>query len=204
MYYKSTPAFIRSLYHSLEWRINTSEKEIFLTFDDGPHPEITNWVLTELEKFKAKATFFCVGDNIKKYPDVYARIIKSGHSTGNHTYNHLNGWFTSTVEYAKNVKQCARLVQSNLFRPPYGKLTRTQIKHLNKYYRIIMWDMLSCDFDKKANKEKCLSNLLKNTSSGSIVVFHDSEKANEKLQFMLPVFLEYFSEKNFQFKAINS
>ncbi|MGI8892947.1 MAG: polysaccharide deacetylase family protein [Bacteroidia bacterium] len=202
MYYQNTPSFIRNIYHSLEWKINTKEKVIYLTFDDGPHPEITNWVLQELKKYKATATFFCVGENVKKYPDIYDSILKDGHVTGNHTYNHLNGWFTSSIDYAKNVKTCAHLVKSNLFRPPYGKLTRTQIKHLNKYYRIIMWDVLSCDFDVKTDKKKALSQLLKGSNNGSIVVFHDSEKAKEKLQYMLPVYLNYFIKKNYTFKSI--
>ena len=203
MYYKNTPDFIKNIYHSLEWKINTSEKKIYLTFDDGPHPEITPWIIDELNKFNAKATFFCVGENVKKFSDTYDLILQNGHTTGNHTYNHLNGWFTSTINYIKNVKNCSQVVKSNLFRPPYGKLTRTQIKHLNKYYRIIMWSNLSCDFDLNADKEKCLSNLLKNSNSGSIIVFHDSEKAKEKMQFMLPQVLKFFSEKGFEFKAIS-
>jgi peptidoglycan-N-acetylglucosamine deacetylase len=203
MYYRQTPSFIRKIYHSLEWRINTSEKEIFLTFDDGPNPEITPFVLKELNKYNAKATFFCVGENVDKYPDIYKLILEEGHATGNHTYNHLNGWYTSAIEYAKNVKNCSQIVKSELFRPPYGKLTPIQIKHLNKFYRIIMWDVLSCDFDVKFEKKKALSQLLKGSKKGSIVVFHDSEKAKEKLRFMLPQFLEYFAEKEFNFKAIN-
>ena len=202
MYYKNTPGFITNIYHSLEWKINTPQKEIYLTFDDGPHPEITPWVISELNKFDARATFFCVGENVERFSDTYKLILKNGHTTGNHTYNHLNGWFTSTINYVKNIKKCAQVVHSGLFRPPYGKLTRTQIKHLNKYYRIIMWSNLSCDFDSDADEKKCLNNLLKNSSSGSIVVFHDSEKAKAKMQYMLPKFLNYFSEKGFEFKAI--
>jgi peptidoglycan-N-acetylglucosamine deacetylase len=202
MYYQQTPFFIRKIYHSLEWRINTSKKEIFLTFDDGPNPEITPFVLKELNKYNAKATFFCVGENVDKYPYIYKLILEEGHATGNHTYNHLNGWFTSTIEYAKNVKNCSQIVKSDLFRPPYGKLTPTQIKHLNKYYRIIMWDVLSCDFDVKVEKKKALSQLLKGSKNGSIVVFHDSEKAKEKLQFMLPRYLDNLAERNYKFKSI--
>jgi peptidoglycan-N-acetylglucosamine deacetylase len=202
---------------------NKSKGEIYLTFDDGPIPEITPWVLSTLKKYKAKATFFCVGANIKKHPHILQQIIAEGHSIGNHSFNHLNGWKTKTKKYIENIEMCAQEIVNGvnnhqlssllhtplLFRPPYGKMKQSQYSHLigsgplNTQYSIIMWDVLSGDFDQKISEEKCLKNVLTKTREGSIVVFHDSIKAKKNLVYVLPKFLEYFSEKGFAFSCLN-
>ena len=200
------------IFSKYTWRFSISKKEIYLTFDDGPTPEITTFVLNELKKHNAKATFFCIGKNISTHPEIFKQIIKEDHSVGNHTQNHLNGWKNKTQDYIKNTLEVERILQLsnfktlklNLFRPPYGKIKQKQAKYLlSKGYKIIMWSVLSGDFDTNLSKEKCLQNVLKNTSNGSIVVFHDSVKAAEKVKYVLPKVLEYFSKKGFQFKAID-
>jgi len=199
--------------------------DIFLTFDDGPTPEITPWVLSTLKQFNAKATFFCIGANIEKHPEVFRQIISEGHAVGNHTYSHLNGWKVPTKEYLDNVSKCESSIkgyqlsvisnQSNshrtpvtdyrlpLFRPPYGKIKRSQISLLTSHFSLIMWDVLSGDFDEKLSEEKCLKNVLTYTREGSIVVFHDSVKAKEKLFYVLPKALEHFGEKGFEFQRLS-
>lgn len=200
------------------WRFSLDKKEIYLTFDDGPTPKITQFVLDELKKYKAKATFFCIGKNIVSHPKIFNNILADEHSIGNHTQNHLNGWKHSIKAYLENVLECDNIISSavekyknsklktqnsKLFRPPYGKIKNSQAKDLlQKGYKIIMWDVLSADFDTSISKEKCLENVLKNTKNGSIIVFHDSVKAAEKVQFVLPKVLEEFSKKGFVFKAI--
>ncbi|AUC86690.1 polysaccharide deacetylase family protein [Polaribacter sp. ALD11] len=193
------------------WRFSLDTKEIYLTFDDGPTPEITDFVLDELKKYEAKATFFCIGKNIVNHPDIFKRIIIEGHAVGNHTQNHLKGWCTKNGSYLENVDLCEETItkfndatiKQKLFRPPYGKIKKSQAKEiLKKGYKIIMWTVLSADFDTSISNEKCLQNVLKNTESGSIIVFHDSVKASEKLKYVLPKVLKKFSEKGFCFKAI--
>lgn len=192
------------------WRFSIQKKEIFLTFDDGPTKEITDFVLDELKKYNAKATFFCIGKNIENHSKTFNRILKEKHSIGNHTQNHLNGWKTNTETYLNNVLKCEDTIfseirknNSKLFRPPYGKIKKRQAKALRKKgYSIIMWDVLSADFDTSISKEKCLKNVLANTKKGSIIVLHDSVKASEKVKFILPELLEYFTKKGFKFKAI--
>jgi peptidoglycan/xylan/chitin deacetylase (PgdA/CDA1 family) len=200
------------IFSKYTWRFSISKKEIYLTFDDGPTPEITTFVLNELKKHNAKATFFCIGKNISTHPEIFKQIIKEDHSVGNHTQNHLNGWKNKTQDYIKNTLEVERILQLsnfktlklNLFRPPYGKIKQKQAKYLlSKGYKIIMWSVLSGDFDTNLSKEKCLQNVLKNTSNGSIVVFHDSVKAAEKVKYVLPKVLEYFSKRGFEFKAID-
>ena len=180
------------------------EKKIYLTFDDGPHPVATSFVLEELKKYNAKATFFCIGKNVADYPFIYEQIIDEGHRVGNHTYNHLNGWKTNDEEYINNVVLAKKLIDSNLFRPPYGRATKFQLKLLINQYALhpIMWTVLSGDFDSKLSKENCLLNVLKKSREGSIVVFHDSEKAYEKIQYVLPRVLSHFSERGYQFETI--
>ncbi len=199
------------IFSKYTWRFPSNKKEIFLTFDDGPTPEITEFVLDELKKYNAKATFFCIGKNIKNHPDIFGKIVSEGHSIGNHTQNHLKGWKTNSKNYIENVLECENIIlseveksqQFKLFRPPYGKIKKNQAKKLlEKKYKIIMWDVLSADFDTTISKEKCLQNVLKNTTRGSIIVFHDSIKAAEKMQYALPIVLKEFSEKGFIFKAI--
>ena len=203
MYLVKTPNVIQSLFPNYTWRIPTEEKVIYLTFDDGPIPEVTPWVLAQLASFDAKATFFSVGDNIRKHPDVFQQVIDEGHSVGNHTYSHLNGWITDNVPYFHDVRHCAHLMPSQLFRPPYGRLKSRQAQFLQRHYRIVMWDVLSGDFDPHISKEQCLRNVMKNVSSGSIVVMHDSLKAKEKLEYTLPRALERLSEAGYRFEALN-
>ena len=195
---------MRALYPSFTWQMPENNRNIYLSFDDGPHPQVTPFVLDQLKDFKAKASFFCIGDNIVKYPKVYERIVNEGHTIGNHTQNHLNGWKSPTTKYLENVAAAANYIDSNLFRPPYGKIKRFQAKQLqeNLGLKIIMWSVLSGDFDQQILPEKCLQNVLLNTRPGSIVVFHDSEKAWKRLVYALPKVLEYFTEKGFQFKII--
>jgi peptidoglycan/xylan/chitin deacetylase (PgdA/CDA1 family) len=175
------PFLVRFLLPGLHWEVKTTKKEIFLTFDDGPHPEITIQVLDILDKYKAKATFFCVGENVSKYPQTYAEVLKRGHKTGNHTYNHLKGWVTKNKEYHQNIQKCADKVDSKLFRPPYGKIGMTQISRVKKDFSIVMWSVLSRDFDKQLSPEECLKNVVSNSKPGSIVVFHDSLKSSERM-----------------------
>ena len=210
-YFPRTPRLMMRIFSKYTWRFPSNKKEIFLTFDDGPTPEITEFVLDELKKYNAKATFFCIGKNIKNHPDIFDKIVSEGHSIGNHTQNHLKGWKTNSKKYIDNVLECENVIlseveksqQFKLFRPPYGKIKKNQAKKLlEKKYKIIMWDVLSADFDTTISKEKCLQNVLKNTTKGSIIVFHDSIKAAEKMQYALPIVLKEFSEKGFVFKAI--
>lgn len=187
------------------------KKTIYLTFDDGPTPKVTDWVLDTLGHYKAKATFFCIGKNIKNNSDIFKRIINNGHAIGNHTYEHINGWNVSNDEYLRSVIKTEEIIQkseikfqnSKLFRPPYGKIKRSQTKRLIKNnYNIIMWSVLSADFDKNIDEIICLQNVIKNVKNGSIVVFHDSVKAFDKLQVVLPKVLEHFNEKGYSFKSI--
>lgn len=202
MYLVKTPFLLRWLYPTLIWRQSAREKCIYLTFDDGPIPVVTPFVLETLKKFGAKATFFCIGDNVTRHPDIYKLILADGHAVGNHTFNHLRGWDTPLTEYIDNVQKCAEVVKSNLFRPPHGRGTRSQYSALRSQYSIVMWDVLSGDFDQGLSPEKCLQNVIKNTGNGSIVVFHDSLKAFERLQFTLPRALEYWAARGYSFKAL--
>ena len=211
-YFVKTPKLLKLIFKQWFWSFSINEKVIYLTFDDGPTPEITEWTLNQLEKYNAKATFFCIGKNVNKHPDIYQRIIKQNHHIGNHTNNHFNGWKNSTSDYLNNFKEAENSFSKNipfsknrtrLFRPPYGKLSLTQAKKIRKSgFKIIMWDVLSADFDTTISKEQCLNNVIKNSGNGSIVVFHDSNKAAEKLKYVLPKVLEYYSAKEFKFEKI--
>lgn len=203
MYLVKTPWIVKQIFPEFIWSIDTNEKNIYLTFDDGPHPTITLFVLETLKKYNAKATFFCIGKNVEAHQDVYKKIVDEGHSIGNHTQLHLSGWKIDKATYIADVILAREFINSNLFRPPYGKLKKNQAKSLNeKKYKIIMWDVLSGDFDKNITKEKCLQNVISKTQQGSIVVFHDSEKAFEKLEYCLDKVLEHFSQLGFTFKAL--
>ncbi len=202
MYLVKTPKVIQNLFPNFTWRIPTQEKVMYLTFDDGPIPEVTPWVLEQLSQYDAKATFFCVGENVMRHPDVLQKVLKSGHSVGNHTQNHMNGWTNENLDYFHNIRYCAHLVKSRLFRPPYGRLTRQQAQFLQRHYEIIMWDVLSGDFDPDISREQCLQNVLVKAKSGSIVVFHDSLKAQDKLKYVLPRILAHFSALGFRFERI--
>ncbi len=204
-YLVKTPSLLKKLYPGCVWDIETSEKILYLTFDDGPHPEITPFVLEELKKYDARATFFCIGDNVKKYFDAYKKTIEMGHQPGNHTFNHLNGWKTNDADYLENIALAANVIDSNLFRPPYGRITNFQIKALKGSrfnLTTVMWSVLSGDFDEKLSGENCYLNVINNSKPGSVIVFHDSLKAFARLQYALPRVLEYFALKGYQFKSI--
>jgi peptidoglycan/xylan/chitin deacetylase (PgdA/CDA1 family) len=198
------PSWFIKLNSSLVWTIPTAEKELYLTFDDGPHETATPFVLDQLKDYNAKATFFCLGKNVKAYPGIYERILDDGHAPGNHTFNHLDGWKAKNSLYVNDIAEAAKYIDSKLFRPPYGKispfLSRLLRKKLN--YKIIMWHVLSGDFDVKLSPQKCLENVLLNAERGSIIVFHDSTKALERMQFALPNVLKYFADKGYAFKAL--
>ncbi len=203
------PFFYKWLYPNGLYRVPTNKKEIFITFDDGPVPELTQFVLQELQKHEAKATFFCVGDNITKYPSIFESIISQNHTIGNHTYNHLNGFEHDNNTYFENIKKCDDIINLNhresnkyWYRPPYGKITFNQMKYLEKIYKIVFWDVISYDFDKLLSPEMCLKNVIKNTTNGSIVVFHDNIKAKKNLEYVLPRYLEYYTSKGYTFKAL--
>lgn len=206
-----TNRLIKWLFPKYVWEIPNKENKIYLTFDDGPIPEITEWVLDILKEEKIKATFFCIGDNIKKNPEVFKRIITEGHSVGNHTFNHLKGWNFSTKEYLQNTILCEAAMTSNiknqkskLFRPPYGKIKFSQSRKLRKLgYKIIMWDVLSVDYDNEVSAEKCLENITRNTVSGSIIVCHDSIKAFKNLEYALPKAIKALKNKGFVFEKID-
>ncbi len=197
-----TPYIVKKIYHSLIWDLNNGEKDLYLTFDDGPSPGITIKVLDILDKYSAKATFFCIGRNVERYPDIYNQILKRGHAVGNHTYSHLKGWKTGSREYYSDIELAGMLIKSNLFRPPYGKIKRTQLKYLRHYYNIIMWDVMSYDFSRSVTRERCLSLVLNNVRPGSIIAFHDSPKASENMFYALPETLEYFIKQDYSFKSI--
>ena len=213
MYLPYSPFWLQWLYPSLTWHKSRKEKSIYLSFDDGPIPVVTPFVLNTLKSFNAKATFFCIGENIEKHPEIYEQILAEGHSVGNHTYNHLKGWITEDRTYLDNVSQCAKLVQSNLFRPPYGRARKSQYSILSKgvppdntlqrspsgKYSILMWDVLSGDFDTSISPQKCLENVMNHTKNGSIIVFHDSLKAFERLEYALPLALKLLREKGYEF-----
>lgn len=197
------PKVVKSIFPHFVWNIDSTQKTLYLTFDDGPTPEITNWVLDCLKSYNAKATFFCIGNNVELYPEIYNRIIKEGHAVGNHTFNHIKGWKVSTTDYINDVNKASNLIDSKLFRPPYGRLKPKQGKALiKKGYNIIMWSVLSLDWDKSITLTQCYNNVVKKAVSGNIIVFHDSVKASKKMMFALPKVLEYFTEKGFEFKRI--
>jgi peptidoglycan/xylan/chitin deacetylase (PgdA/CDA1 family) len=200
-----TPWLLKKLYPGCTWKINTKEKIIYLTFDDGPHPEATPFVLQTLAAYNAKATFFCIGKNVVEYPDIYRRIISEQHRVGNHTYNHLNGWKVGDQQYFENILLASKHIDSKIFRPPYGKISAFQVRHLRDEplkYKIIMWDVLSGDFDTFLTGQQCSFNVTRNAGNGSIVVFHDSEKAFPRLKIALNECLSFFSGKGFRFETI--
>jgi len=196
------PSILKKLFSDLVWDIQTSNKEIYLTFDDGPNPKITAQVIKILRDFNVKATFFCVGENVEKYPDTFKQIISNGHGVGNHCYNHLNGWKTSNADYFNNIEKADELINSKLFRPPYGRIGLSQIKPLAKKYSIIMWSVLTYDYDINVSKEQSLKYSIKKTKPGSIVVFHDSLKSEEKLLYILPLYIKHFLDKGYTFNLL--
>jgi peptidoglycan/xylan/chitin deacetylase (PgdA/CDA1 family) len=204
-YIAKTPNWIKRLFKHSTWQMAATAKSIYLTFDDGPHPSITPFVLDELKKYNAKATFFCIGKNVFENPLVFNRILSEKHAVGNHTHNHLDGWTTPSSQYFENIIKASQYIDSDLFRPPYGRITAKQHKQLRsgaKPFRVIMWSVLSGDFDVNITPEACYDKVLKNTENGSIVVFHDSEKAYDRMKYALPRMLEYFAKKGYLFEKI--
>jgi len=203
MYIVKAPSILKKAFPTLIWKLEESSKRIFLTFDDGPIPVVTENIQNLLKSYNIPATFFCVGENIKKNPRIFEKLIEDGHAIGNHTYNHLNGWKTPLDDYMENVLKCEELTQSLLFRPPYSAITPKQIKALQKNnFKIIMWDVITGDFDQKISAEKCFQNSIRNTENGSIVVFHDHIKAWPRTQYALPKAIEYWLEKGYEFSKI--
>lgn len=205
MYLVKTPWLLKKLYPQLIWDSDKRDRTIYLTFDDGPIPIVTPFVLNILERYKAKATFFCIGENATKHTDIFAKVKMAGHAIGNHTFNHLKGWDTADDVYVQNFVKANELLHTSLFRPPYGRIKRSQIKllkHQQPNLKIVMWDVLSGDFDTNLSAEKCLQNVLKHTEPGSIVVFHDSLKAFERLEYVLPRAMEVWSKAGYTFSPL--
>lgn len=198
----SASKYLQPISNQLIWRINTDLPEVFLTFDDGPHPEITPWVLAQLKAYNAKATFFLVGENAKAYPHIVQQILDDGHTIGNHTFNHLKGWSESDYTYFKNVLKCHNQVPSRLFRPPHGRITRDQHRVLSKRYSIIMWSLLTRDYNASVSSEHIIKTVVNKTRSGEVIVFHDSEKAAHNLTQTLPEILHQLHNRAFTFSAI--
>jgi peptidoglycan/xylan/chitin deacetylase (PgdA/CDA1 family) len=207
------PSFIQRVFPKYLWSKSMDEEVIYLTFDDGPTPEITPWVLNLLEQYNAKATFFCIGKNLRQHPVLVRQIVEQQHKIGNHSFSHLKGWQTKSKNYINDILQAAEIIQSTtnntainqklLFRPPYGQITKTQANVLiDKGFTIVLWDILTGDFDPNLNPEKSLKKTLKNTKPGSIVVFHDSLKAKKNLQYILPNVLKHWSQQGYQFKTL--
>lgn len=199
MYLVKTPKVIQNLFPNFHWRVATDEPVLYLTFDDGPIPNVTPWVLEQLEAFNAKATFFCVGENVRKHPQLLEQVLDAGHTVGNHTMHHLDGWTSENLPYFHDIRHASKLVNSSLFRPPFGRLKPRQAQFLQRHYDIVMWDVLSGDFDPHLKPEECVKNVINNASNGSIVVFHDSLKAQGKLEYALPRVLKYFAERGYRF-----
>ena len=196
------PFALRKIYPQLVWRVPTREPSVFLTFDDGPIPVLTPFILDTLKAHQIKATFFCVGENTLKYPELFQRIQTEGHRIGNHSHNHLNGWKTPNTNYFQNVEKANVHIQSNLFRPPYGRIRHSQIEQLKKHYQLIMWDVLSYDYHPKVTPEQCLNNVLRKTRNGSILVFHDNLKAQRNVEYALPKAIQLLHQRGFNFQTL--
>ncbi len=205
-YWPRTPAWLMRLFPHAMWHGERTAKTIYLTFDDGPVPEVTPWVLAQLADYGAQATFFMVGDNVRKHPDIFSEVKTAGHRVANHTYHHLDGWQTDEKRYYEDIEMAQTILgdtgQAPLFRPPYGHLTYRQYKHLSARYRLIMWDVLSGDFDQSLTPQRCLARTIRLTRPGSVVVFHDSPKTHRLLRHVLPQYLAHFSRQGYNFKAL--
>ncbi|OIQ23208.1 polysaccharide deacetylase family protein [Lacinutrix sp. MedPE-SW] len=207
------PRVIKRIFPNYVWDFSSNNKTLYLTFDDGPTPEITKWTLNILEKYNAKATFFCIGNNVAKHPEIFQSVLNKGHAVGNHTQDHVKGWKTDTNTYINNTLQAETIINNalktsgkkvKLFRPPFGQIKKSQGKKIiNLGYKIIMWSVITFDWEKEISKETCLKNAISKTKNGNIIVFHDSIKASKNMMYALPKFLEHFSKQGYQFKAIN-
>lgn len=204
MYLVKTPALLKPLAKDLLWHVADAQQEIYFTFDDGPTPGVTEDALNLLSRFHATATFFCLGKNAEAHPGIMRRIVAEGHAVGNHTYNHPDGWKTPHMEYLRNVVQAKRTIDSTLFRPPYGRITPAQVNALKNQFTLVMWDVLSADFDAANTPEACLENVVRNVSPGSIVVFHDSIKARRNMLYALEGSLEQLSSAGYIFRALSN
>jgi peptidoglycan/xylan/chitin deacetylase (PgdA/CDA1 family) len=202
MYFHHPPQWLRGFFPQIIWNLPTDEKIIYLSFDDGPEPSVTPRVLDLLRTYNAKASFFCIGENAVKHKSLLEEVRSEGHTIGNHSFTHMNGWRTGINDYLADVEKCRQIIGGRLFRPPYGKITPIQLRALAKDYRVVLWDVLSGDFDLSLKKERCLQKVMKYTKKGSIPVFHDSIKASEKLMFVLPEILKHYSLQGFKFNAI--
>ena len=204
MYLIKTPRVIQKLFPNFHWSAPAAEGApvIYFTFDDGPIPQVTPWILEQLEKYNAKATFFCVGNNVRRHPELLQRTIEAGHSVGNHTMHHLDGWKSENIPYFHDIRHCALQVRSSLFRPPYGRLKPAQAQFLTRHYEVVMWDVLSGDFDPELSADDCYENVVRNARNGSIVVFHDSLKAEDTVRAVLPRLLAHYSELGYRFAAL--
>ena len=202
--YIRPPRFIKRLFPSLIWNFADEDvgKSVFLTFDDGPSPDVTPWVLDLLDEYSAKATFFCLGKNVEQYPDVYNEIIARGHAVGSHSYSHQKGWGMSVGRYVEDYNFAEAFIQSNLLRPPYGRITPRQAKVLSERYKIVMWEIISRDYSRAISRKQCLKNVVKYVRAGSIVVFHDSEKAERNLRYALPRTLQFLKENGYECRRI--
>ncbi len=207
MYWAKTPSWFKSFFpKGLVWDMPPGdEPAVYITFDDGPHPTATPYALEQLDKYDAKATFFCVGNNVTRYPDVYNAVLQRGHTTGNHTFDHMSGWKNDVNAYLKNIEHARQYISSNLFRPPYGRIKYSQVRRIRQQYpemKIIMWDILCGDFQKETSLQQCVDNVLHHIKPGSIVIFHDSTKAWDRMSYALPHVLEYCHSKGWKMKAL--
>jgi len=196
------PKLLQSLLPQCFWSLPNKQNKIYLTFDDGPTPEVLPFILKTLDTYKVSATFFCVGENMQKHPDLVKEMLKRGHAIGNHTYNHISGWRTKNKTYFENIEACNKIYKSKLFRPPYGRLRASQANELHRKYKIIMWDVLSYDYDKNVLPETCFRNVIDATKSGSVIVFHDNVKALKNLEYALPHSIDFLLKKDFVFDVI--
>ena len=203
MFIEQPPQFVRQLYPRACWRMNASEKSVYLTFDDGPIPEVTPWVLDVLDKYHIKATFFMVGDNVRKHTDEYQMVVERGHRIGNHTYNHLKGFEEGADRYIANVDKADCFLTTNLFRPPHGLMRMSQYKVLSERYRIIMWDLVTRDYNAKLTGEQVLSKVKRYVRNGSIITFHDSLRSVENLRYALPRAIEWLQSEGYEFKVFD-
>lgn len=201
MFIEQVPGIFRKLYPKAHWRMDPNKKDIYLTFDDGPIPVITPWVTDLLERYGIKATFFMVGDNVHKFPQEYMQVVEGGHRIGNHTFNHLNGLFTSTEKYIENVDQADAFIHSNLFRPPHGMLNHRQYNELSERYKFIMWDLVTRDYSFRMYGEDVLANVKRYVRNGSIITFHDSLRAESNLRYALPRSIDWLLEQGYSFKV---